>query len=296
MPNKRANINEIQSSIDSFVDGLPALEKKQFNRTYALLKEFTLDSEGNIESNIKNLKLISKVKSQLEGVINSPAYINSVSEIKGSIEAISAAQSTYFKSAFEDYTPPKLIPELEDISFINTAESLAGAGVNENVITYGADIVEQHVRDNASWGKMVEELKAAMVSSPEVPSRLYSYAKGVINDSLSNFARTYNKIVTDDLGLEWYEYLGPLITTSRPFCIAMVEKHYVHKSELPTIAGGKIDGKQVSLAGVMAGTNGSNIIDRCGGYNCSHQLIPIPTKQVPANIKAKFADNQPNKI
>ncbi len=165
------------------------------------------------------------------------------------------------------------------------------AGVNENVINDAADIVETHIRDGSSFTTLVDELKTRIVSNPETDSKLVSYSKQIINDTLSDFSRNYNNLVTEDLELEWFEYLGALVDTSRPFCKALVKKHFIHKSELPKISRGDIDGHQVSLEGLVKGTNGSNIISRAGGYNCSHQFIPVPSSTVPTSLRRKFEKN-----
>lgn len=288
MPTKRKSIDEIQDSIDEFVTGLPEIQRQQFNKVYALLKDLSLDNEGRIKTTIRNLQIINQVKSQLSTLTDDPQYQNKIEELQGAIDKVDKFQTLYYTATFSNFTKPKTIDKLNKLTFNSTVDQLMEAGINENVVNMSVDIVEQHIRDNSSFTTLVDELKVQMLGDKEVEPKLISYAKQVINDTLSGFARNYHNIVTADLNLEWFEYLGALVETSRPFCIELVSKYYIHKSELNKIAHGNIDGKKVSLAGLFPGTNGENIINRCGGYNCNHQLIPVPSVVIPTELRRKF--------
>jgi len=117
-----------------------------------------------------------------------------------------------------------------------------------------------------------------------------SYSKQVINDTLSSFARNYHNIVTNDLELEWYTYIGAEIDTTRPFCHAMHEKKYIHQSEFAGCISGRLLGLDTKKAhqGMYPDTNSENLVTNCGGYNCGHQLVPVPTVTVPTAIRRKF--------
>ncbi len=285
---KRAAINEIQNAINDFVSGLPKLEKQKFDKIYSILKDLSLDTEGKIKTTIQNLKIINRVKSELYTITDNPEYQGKVEELQSTIGSISKVQTAYYAKTFKDFTKPKSVEEIEKITWNNTVDSLMESGINENVINDAADIVEQHIRDGSSLTTIVDDLKERIVTSAEVDSKLVSYSKQIINDTLTGFSRNYHSIVTSDLELVWFEYLGALMDTSRPFCEAMVDKHYVHISEFSKCAHGNIDGKKISLQGLMPGTNGDNLQNRCGGYNCNHQLIPVPTSTIPTALRRKF--------
>lgn len=287
---KRGSIDEIQKAISDFTDGLDELQKKQFDEVMGMLKDLSLDSSGNIKPTIANLKIIMKVRAKMESITHIPVFQDKIVDLKAAIERVSAIQTSYYSSTFKDFTKPGAVGQLESITFDNITEQLAGAGINQKVVGLSADIVEQHVRDGGSWATMVNELRTSMIGNKEVEPRLISYAKQVINDTLSDFSRSYHKIITSDLGLEWFEYLGALVDSSRPFCVALTAKLYVHESELASIAAGIINGVPVSRAGLMPGTNGENLVNRCGGYNCSHQLIPVPTVTVPESVRKKIEE------
>jgi hypothetical protein len=92
------------------------------------------------------------------------------------------------------------------------------------------------------------------------------------------FLTQRNKIIGDDLNLEWYMYVGSNLTTTREFCEHLTKKKYVHKSEIPVILTGDIDGHQCKIdkktglpSGLIEDTNPENFIILNGGWNCGHQ-------------------------
>lgn len=288
MPTKRASIDEIQSSINEFVKGIPTMQRELFDKIQVLLNDLYLDSDGKIKSTIENLKIIGRIKNALSGVVLSPEYQDKVDSLNDAIKSISNIQTQYYENVFSDFTKPGVVKQIEKVSFDATADQLLGSGVDENVVNMAGDIVESHIRDGSSFTTLVDELKTQMLGDAEVDPKMISYSKQVINDTLSGFSRNYHAIVTQDLNLKWYTYIGALVDTSRPFCRALVSKRYIHESELAKIARGDIDGEKVSLQGLYPGTTGSNLISYCGGYNCTHQMIPVPASSVPTSIRREF--------
>ena len=110
--------------------------------------------------------------------------------------------------------------------------------------------------------------------------------------AISQYVGENNKLMTNDLGLEWFEYVGSNIETTREFCEHLTEKRYIHKSEIKTILKGEIDGHQCEIyektglpKGMIEGTNEQNFQVNCGGWNCRHQLVPVAKEAVPKNEK-----------
>jgi hypothetical protein len=86
------------------------------------------------------------------------------------------------------------------------------------------------------------------------------------------FSREYNAVVSDDLGLNFYSYVGTRIDTSRPFCDARAGR-YFKKSEVEGWASlGNWQGR-------FPGTTKTTIFSYAGGYNCRHELYAITKSQ-----------------
>jgi hypothetical protein len=76
----------------------------------------------------------------------------------------------------------------------------------------------------------------------------------------------------------------------------LTKKRFVHKSEIPELLKGHIDGHKCKIyeatglpMGMIEGTTAENFIVYRGGYNCGHELIPVNEAAVPKEIRAKFS-------
>ncbi len=121
---------------------------------------------------------------------------------------------------------------------------------------------------------------------------LSKYANTYATTAMSQYVGENNRLLTNDLGLEWFEYVGSNIETTREFCEHLTEKRYIHKSEIKTILKGEIDGHQCEIyektglpKGMIEGTTEQNFQVNCGGWNCRHQLVPVAKEAVPKNEK-----------
>lgn len=281
---------ETENLVDQFADSMDSVQRGLYNRVSALLKELSIDSEGMIKQTASNLNIINKVKAELDSVLTNPTFQNNVVEIQSALEDVNDLQKNFYSDTAPDFEQPKVIDAFQEQAFNSAVTDLTGAGMNEYALGHALDIVSNGVKEGQSFATMSDLLKQSMIGDEEIEGRLVSYSKQIASDTLHGQARNYNALVTDKLGFEWFEYIGPLKDTSRPWCIAVEHKRYIHKSELAAISRGDIDGRKVSLAGLMPDTNSENVQSRCGGYNCSHQMVGISSELVPTKIRSKFED------
>jgi hypothetical protein len=85
------------------------------------------------------------------------------------------------------------------------------------------------------------------------------------------FSREYNAVVSEDLNLQFFAYVGTRIDTSRPFCDARAGR-YFKKSEIEGWASQNWDGK-------IPQTTKTTIFSYLGGYNCRHEAYAISQTQ-----------------
>jgi hypothetical protein len=129
------------------------------------------------------------------------------------------------------------------------------------------------------------------------------HAKMITTDSLNQYAANYTKIVTEDLGLEYFVWAGALVENSRDLCKELVHKKFIHKSEIPDILSGKIGGKKIPTNpktglpyGMIPGTDEDNFMVNRGGYQCNHLPAPVSKFRVPKDIREKFEKKATNKV
>lgn len=282
-------VTDIDEYVDSFSAKMTPIQESLYRRVELLLKDISVDADGNIKRTIGNLNLINKVKDELSSVIRKPEYQDLVVNIQDSLDEVNALQETYYTKIDPTFETPKVMGAIQEQAFDTSIVDLTEAGIQENLVGEAVSILQQHVSEGSSFSTMQTQLKNFMIGNDEVDGKLVSYSRQIMSDTMHMTSRKYNALAVDDLGLEWYVYVGSEKPTSRPFCIAMLEKKWIHESELAKCASGNIPGEgKVSLEGLMPGTNGQNLIDRCGGYNCAHALIAVPAESVPKDIRQKF--------
>lgn len=279
---------ETDRAIKAFIDAIPAVQKKIYSKLLDELKQLTLYSDGSIKNNLENIKRISRIKKELENIVLDKKYLTSVSEYLTAFETVEKIQNIYFSKLSSDFTPMKVLAEVKKQAITDTAEMLTRNGVDVNFLNPIKEIIKTNITSGGSYAELTEQLRKEILGTPDLDGKLMKYAQQVTTDAINQYSAQYMKIITDDLGLVWFRYVGSLIKTSRPFCVALVKKSYVHKDEFPEILKGNIDGKKVSLAGLNANTTPDNFQILRGGWNCGHQLISISTESVPKNLQEKY--------
>lgn len=296
MPDTKNIVNEIQSFVDDFSTNIEPIQKKLYDRVSGMLSQLSLDAEGNIKRTQANMNLISDVKTELKSVVNNKAYQSNVAQLKSALNDVSDLQENYFSKIDAAADKPPVVDSIIDHSFNTAVSDLTAAGLQSTVVDAAADIVSTGITEGTSFGDMNTQLREFMLGNEEKEGKLLSYSKQIVSDTMHTSSRNYNSLMTDKLGLKWFRYVGALVADSRPWCIALEHKEWIHESELPSICNGTINGQKVSKQGLMPDTNKENVISRCGGYNCAHHMVPVPDELVPANIRRKFEKDIPANV
>lgn len=299
MPEPINIVDLIDSYVDEFTSNIEPIQKSLYNKVSALIKDLSLNDDGTIKQTASNSQIIKKVEIELKNVVYSPKYQKNVAGLRLYLQDILNKQKAYFKAVDSEFLHPAVSDELLKQSFNNAVNTLTETGLQSNVAAKTADIVSKGIREGASYGDMADQLRTFMIGDKEDYGKLVGYSRGIVTDLLHGSSRNYNALMTKKLKLSWFSYAGSLVKNktsesgkkyggSREWCIALVKKRWIHESELPAICRGEIDGKTVSLQGLMPGTNSENVIHRCGGYNCQHSMTPVPDENVPTKLRRKF--------
>jgi hypothetical protein len=255
---------------------------------------------GSIQANAKNVRLISQIKQRIEKlVLRDPKYKKNLQEYLNSFKDITKLQNAYFEEIAKEYTVPKLLSAIREEAVSSTYDSLTKAGISEAISKPIQDILRVNITSGAKYSDMLGVIRNFITSSDSGLGALEKYVKQITTDALNQYAAQFTGLVTDDLGLEWFQYTGAIIETSRPFCQALHEKRYIHKSEIPDIItgdfpefddfDGKINPNTDLPYGMIDGTNEQNFFVYRGGYNCGHQLVPVNELVVPEEIRNEFS-------
>jgi len=289
----------IETRIDSFNEKMPKVQRDAYNVILDLTGDLET-SNGRIKATMKNIKLISKIKQQLSKVIFTKEYEEELDKIVKTYGEITKLQNQYFTAEIGKFTVPKVLAEVQQLAIEGVVDAMGLDAVGVNVISPVRDILVKNVTTGGSKAEFLDEVREYLLDTERGDGKLVKYTKQIVTDSLNQYSANYTQIVSDDLGLEWFKYVGSNKETTRPFCKALTDAKqtcmpFIHRSQLPEIVEGQICGEQVPIYdktglphGMIPGTNAVNFPINRGGYNCNHQLVPVSAALVPKALRDEF--------
>ena len=284
-------VSKIDSAIDDFNEGIPSVQREIDSEIRLLIK--SLDMNGKfIKNSVQNIRLLSKLRSKIESIVLNDSYKKKVEQFAQTFNTVATLQNLYFTSLDKRFTPSKILGAIKEDAISATVRSLTEGGINANLTAGIEDILRTYIRNGGEYVELVDRMKTFISGNNNVPGYLTRYARQVTIDSIQQYNAAYNHAISAELDYEWYMYIGSNITTTREFCQKMTKKKYFHKSELPEILKGRIDGQQVRINpktdlwyGAYEDTSEKNFNDRRGGYQCRHQIYAVASTIVPIELK-----------
>jgi hypothetical protein len=289
-------IDTIDESIKQWDNAIPGMEKDFFANVMRLVKKLELSGD-DIKKTVSNLRLMNRIKGELDSALYTKRYLKEVESFIKYFDQVEKIQSEYFTESFDKFSKPNIWNEIKRQTIEDVVASLTEADISTLVIQPVADLIRDDVMNGSSWSNMVKSLEKLIESRGSTDSALKRYSSQIVTDAINQYAAQYNNTITDDLGLQWFQYVGSLVKHSRPFCRSLVAKRWVNVAEFSQIVKGKIDGKQVPRNprtglpdGMIPGTNAQTLKTYRGGYRCNHLFIAVDESVVPESVKKSFAE------
>lgn len=185
-----------------------------------------------------------------------------------------------------EFKKKDIYDEILNFAKQSTTLNLLDTGVDVNFLQPILDTLQSCIQIGGNIDDLIDELKIFITGGETGVGGLQRYVTQVTNDSITQFNATYNQTITQDLGIEFYKYVGTKIANTRPFCREFTGD-YFHKKEVEKLGIGldPLTGKSLAsenlLEGRINGTNASNIFTNRGGWNCRHFFSPISPRFVP---------------
>lgn len=293
----------IDNESEQFDSVITKTEKAMLSAAVNAIKKLDVDASGNIRTTTANIKLLATIRTKLATVASNKEFMSGVKSVANAMDKLYKAQVDFYSKAFPQKTlgenAKKKHQALQQIAISNVASGLSQSALTASVVEPLNKMLLRAVTSGSKYADLIDEFHKQLESSDDSTSALAKYAKTYATTAMTQLAGENNRLFTDDLGTEWFQYVGSVIETSRQFCELLTEKEYIHKSEIKDILNGyiEIDGKvhecemnpKTGLPkGLIEGTTEQNFQVNVGGWNCRHQLIPISELMVPEHIRAKF--------
>lgn len=284
----------LERSTTRFNNGVKASERSLYLHLLEVLKDFKIRN-GRLVNGIENLKKLQGLQARMERLMLTDTYLKEVNDFMKTFKILENLNRSYFTAVMGQYKPSSTMPVIREIAMQKAANNLIGQGLAVNVAGRVQQLLQDWITSGGSYATLAERIGEDVITSDTKQGILSRYVKTVATDAVNQYNAQVQETVAQDLNLNWARYIGGIIETSREFCKHLANKDYIHKSELPTIVTGLIDGHQVQLSkytglpkGMIEGTDPDNFKIRRGGYNCGHQLYWVPDAVVPKALRDKF--------
>lgn len=273
-----------------------------------LAKDLETDSKGRIKTSVSNLRKVNHIKTKLYKIANNREYLAALKEFIGVFDKIYEHQLKIFGNRNNTDATTEKLRLTQQIARENTVAALSGYGIAQNVTNQLNDMLLRAVTNGEKFADLQQEFTRYLTAADGGSGALSRYAKTYSVTAISRYTGQNNKLFTDDLGLEWYQYVGSEIETTRPWCNAMIQKEFAHRSEFERLLSGAVDvvkedgsvdtievpiyEKTGLPQGMFDGTTADSLQCNCGGWNCRHQLVPVAATVVPKYIRERLANPQ----
>ena len=266
----------IGASNDAFIKEVGAVQEGLYKNLITVLKGIEIDGQGYITQSVGNRRILGEAISAIdESFGDNSAYHRAVSEHIQTIPEIDKLNQAYFETISPGFQPNRVfIKNLQKNIISNLESNLLNDGLQVAIKNPLVDILNRNVSVGGSYSGFLQEVRGFIIGEPDREAKLLKYSRTYLTDALFQYARAYQESVTNDLGLDWYNYNGGLIKDSREFCRDRAGG-YFHRKEIESWASLDWQGKN-------SATTKSSIFVFVGGWACRHSLIPVHISVVPA--------------
>jgi len=276
---KLKRIEEIPAK---FVTETERTQAKVFRSILRELNKLQLDADGEIILNNFNLGLIETIGEKYRTELYGQGYTDSLTEFAKQLDAQKQLNIEFITEAIGDFNYEDVFERVYQRSKRTAVELLSEAAVNDAVDDFKI-LLQDSIANSDTFADMVDSISVSIQGSDTIDGRMVRYARQNALDLYAGTERTMTKVISDSLGIEWFEYAGGLMTTTREFCRSRAGKTY-HKKEIEDWASKDWQGK-------ARGTTSSTIFSLAGGYNCNHDFIPKDIRDVPTSAIIRNIEN-----
>lgn len=276
-------IETITGRAESALDkAVTTAQRDLLHQMQAMLAKLDLDPDGLIKQSASNRKILQKAEGIFDKAMKGSGYYESLGQYTGAIDALTVANEKYFNFILDSFSVDAHYLKSLQRNSISTIENLlANDGLEVQLKRPLMDILNQNVNSGASFSDLLKQVREFIIGSPDREGKLMRYSKQISRDSLFNFSASMQEAISENAGLEFYQYLGGAMDDTRSFCAAR-SNQYFHRTEVEGWAS-------LSWAGKRAGTTKSSIYIYRGGYNCGHSLVPVSESVVPESVKERVS-------
>jgi hypothetical protein len=256
-----------------------------------LLAEMDVDADGNIAQTEDNIRRIGLITEELNKVLAGGEYRDAVQSFLASIDEGIQLTDDIAKKIDSTFEPNNVQRQLLAISKQNAINAFFGSGLRERVTQPFLEQLTANVAARAPLREAVKALQGVIEGTDTTDGRLLANVRTTAGTAQAIADRSYAAAVNEELGIEYFQYLGGEIATTRPFCEHR-EGEIFHRKEIEAWGAGENsaginDIRNGTWDGRIDGTDSKSIFTFVGGWNCRHFLVPVIKQRVPPSVIAR---------
>jgi len=267
-------------------------QRDAWRKIAPMLQDMDVDADGNIAQTEDNIRRIGLITDELNKSLAGGEYKDAVQKFLGSIDEGVQLTDDIAKKIDSSFQPNNVQKQLLAISKQNAINAFFGSGLRENVSVPFLEQLTANVAARAPLNQAVSALKGVIEGTETTDGRLLANVRNVAGTAQAIADRSYAAAVNEQIGVEYYQYLGGEIATTRPFCQHREGKIF-HRKEIEAWGNGENsaginDIRNGTWSGRIDGTDSRTIFTFLGGWGpCRHYLVPVIVNRVPADVKAR---------
>ena len=276
---------------ESIVTAAEKAQRDAWRKLGPLLAEMDVDATGNIRQTEDNIRRIGLITEELNKVLAGGEYKDAVQSFLSSIDEGVQLTDDIAKKIDSNFQPDNVQKQLLAISKQNAINAFFGSGLRDNVTVPFLEQLTANVAARAPLNQAVKALQGVIEGTETTDGRLLANVRTTANTAQAIADRSYAAAVNEELGIEYFQYLGGEIPTTRPFCEHR-EGAIFHRKEIEAWGNGENsaginDIRNGTWDGRIDGTDSRSIFTFVGGWNCRHFLVPVIKQKVPASVIAR---------
>ena len=266
-------------------------QREAWRKIAPLLAEMDVDADGNIAQTEDNIRRIGGITDELNKVLAGGEYKAAVQSFLASIDDGVQLTDDIAKKIDNSFKPDNVQKQLLNISKQNAINAFFGSGLRERVTQPFLEQLTANVAARAPLREATKALQGVIEGTDTTDGRLLANVRTTANTAQAIADRSYAAAVNEELGIEYFQYLGGEIPTTRSFCEHR-EGQIFHRKEIESWGDGKNSGgindiRNGTWDGRIDGTDSRSIFTFVGGWNCRHYLVPVIKQKVPASVQAR---------
>ena len=284
-------IKLLETVPETIVTAAEKAQRDAWRKLGPLLAEMDVDATGNIRQTEDNIRRIGLITDELNKVLAGGEYKDAVQSFLASIDEGVQLTDDIAKKIDASFKPDNVQRQLLAISKQNAINAFFGSGLKENVTQPFLEQLTANVAARAPLNQAVKALQGVIEGTETTDGRLLANVRTTANTAQAIADRSYAAAVNENLGIDYFQYLGGEIPTTRPFC-AHREGAIFHRKEIEAWGDGKNsaginDIRNGTWDGRIDGTDSRSIFTFVGGWNCRHFLVPVIKQKVPPSVIAR---------